>query len=477
MDAVHRFGSILVLAMVASGGGAATLTVSTDQDADALDGACSLREAILAANGDVAHNECPAGSGDDRIAFALPLPAGIVLASDLPAVTASLAIRGPGPDDLEINGAGLYRLFAFATPGQDGFFLLSGLTLRQGLAPATAGSDGGALEVGPGEWVRVERVSFELNRSPAGGGALAVEGIPGAEARAEVREATFALNQSQSGRSGGAIRAVDAVLFVEDSTFLANLAQGGHGGAVYLQRAVATFARSTFSGNAADVNGGAIDANALAGGGPTSIELRDSTLTANEADFDGDGSGDGGGLATGSSVGLTVDLTAVNSIVAGNLDDDAHSQPDLSMFVVTATLTTTGWNLIGDNEGGEDFFAAGAPNALGDFVGTAAAPIDPRLESLADNGGPTPTHRPLLEASSPVIDQGACPDAESDQRGWGDGAAGGRAFDHALVVDGAASDGCDIGAVERGAAPGSGSSLFADDFETGRLLSWDGEAP
>ncbi|MBZ0089327.1 MAG: hypothetical protein K8H90_03000, partial [Thermoanaerobaculia bacterium] len=314
-------------------------------------------------------------------------------------------------------------------------------------------------------------------RLPAGGGALAVEGIPGAEARAEVRESTFVLNQSQSGRSGGAIRAVDAVLIVEDSTFLANLAQGGHGGAVYLQRAVATFARSTFSGNAADTSGGAIDANALSGGGPTSVELRDSTLTGNESDFDGDGSGDGGGLATVSAVGLTVDLTVVNSIVAGNLDDDAQSKPDLSMFALTATLTTTGWNLIGDNEGGEDFFPAGSPNAQGDFVGTTAAPIDPRLESLADNGGPTATHRPLLEASSPVIDQGACPDAESDQRGWGGDAAGGRAFDHPQVVDDALSDGCDIGAVERGAAPGSGSSLFADDFETGRLLSWHGEAP
>lgn len=45
----------------------ATITVTTPSDAIAIDGKCSLREAVIAANTDSAVNECPAGSGADTI--------------------------------------------------------------------------------------------------------------------------------------------------------------------------------------------------------------------------------------------------------------------------------------------------------------------------------------------------------------------------------------------------------------------------
>ena len=51
---------------------AATLLVKTAVDTDAADGFCSLREAITAANTDMPRQECPAGSGADRILFDLP---------------------------------------------------------------------------------------------------------------------------------------------------------------------------------------------------------------------------------------------------------------------------------------------------------------------------------------------------------------------------------------------------------------------
>jgi CSLREA domain-containing protein len=77
--------ALLVAAVAGSGrpASAVTLTVNTAVDADAGDGSCSLREAILAANTDTAYRECPAGAGADRIVFDLALPAAIDLSSDL----------------------------------------------------------------------------------------------------------------------------------------------------------------------------------------------------------------------------------------------------------------------------------------------------------------------------------------------------------------------------------------------------------
>ena len=52
----------------------------------------------------------------------------------------------------------------------------------------------------------------------------------------------------------------------------------------------------------------------------------------------------------------------------------------------------------------------------GDMVGTAANPIDPELGPLANNGGPTKTHK--LLAVSPAIDAGDNDDVLfTDQRG------------------------------------------------------------
>ena len=53
----------------------------------------------------------------------------------------------------------------------------------------------------------------------------------------------------------------------------------------------------------------------------------------------------------------------------------------------------------------------------GNLIGTAAAPIDPLLGPLADNGGPTLTH--ALLAGSPAINRG-----RSERRGRGGRRAG-----------------------------------------------------
>src|SRR3954451_7760438 len=65
-----------VLGVIAPGAGAATIGVTTQADALAADGQCSLREAVFSANADAAPftsaGECADGSGADTIV----LPAG-----------------------------------------------------------------------------------------------------------------------------------------------------------------------------------------------------------------------------------------------------------------------------------------------------------------------------------------------------------------------------------------------------------------
>ena len=70
-----------------------------------------------------------------------------------------------------------------------------------------------------------------------------------------------------------------------------------------------------------------------------------------------------------------------------------------------------GYNIIGNNA---DAVIFSQPT---DQIGTPAAPIDPLLGPLANNGGPTLTH--ALQAGSPAIDRGDPAAPPKDQRGYG----------------------------------------------------------
>ncbi len=119
---------------------------------------------------------------------------------------------------------------------------------------------------------------------------------------------------------------------------------------------------------------------------------------------------------------LLLSTSVRNTIIANNT---SLNNPDVS-----GTFTSQGNNLIGKNNGAEASFPVGNPNANSDKVGTTAAPIDPLLGQLQDNGGQTDT-RALLFGSL-AIDMGnncvvtaTCPSNNpfeplvTDQRGAG----------------------------------------------------------
>src|SRR5713101_5996651 len=100
-----------------------------------------------------------------------------------------------------------------------------------------------------------------------------------------------------------------------------------------------------------------------------------------------------------------------NTLIAGNFRGATGTTRD----DVFGALNAGGdYNLIGDGTG-----MTGLTNGVnGNLVGSAAAPIDPLLGPLQNNGGPTFTH--ALLAGSPAIDAGSTAYATAyDQRGPG----------------------------------------------------------
>jgi len=192
---------------------------------------------------------------------------------------------------------------------------------------------------------------------------------------------------------------------------------GEFGGGIYSFQATTTLTNSTVSGNTAGASGGGIY-NISATLNLSSVTVTNNRLTNTSCTFCS------GGIFNNGSSNLN------NTIVAGNTAANASSSPDFTGGV----SSTSSFNIIGNNQGTTGITGGTRNNQ----VGTPASPIDPRLEPLADNGGPTQTH--ALLADSPAIDKGSSFGLTTDQRGLT------RPVDLANYTN--AADGADIGAFE-----------------------------
>jgi CSLREA domain-containing protein len=88
------------------------ITVTTVADTDAVDGDCSLREAIIAANTNVAYNDCTISGlpGDDTIDLTT-LIGTLPLVGHLPLISETVQFNGPSTNNLTIDGLTTFNAF------------------------------------------------------------------------------------------------------------------------------------------------------------------------------------------------------------------------------------------------------------------------------------------------------------------------------------------------------------------------------
>ena len=254
-------------------------------------------------------------------------------------------------------------------------------------ANSATGVGGGILNDG---MLTVDASTIGTNTALRGGGIFNSGGSGGSVA---LSNSTITANNANL--SGGAVDS-ESTFTVTASTIDSNISGGG-GGGISNSNAL-TLTNSTVSGNTARTNGGGIDT----GTATATVEINNSTIANNRADSAGTSAGTGGGIHhdNAGSVTLTSTIVATNFVGTGTTGSD-----------VSGTVDGT-FNLIGVDTG-----LSGLTDGMdNNLVGTAASPIDPLLEPLADNGGPTRTQAIL--SSSPALDAGDNPlSLTTDQRG------------------------------------------------------------
>lgn len=278
----HVILLILMAALLATEVPAATITVEVLQD-DAMD-ACTLRDAITAANQNEATGGCVAGDdNNDTIVFSV---SGIInLGSALPFIESGLAISGPGPADLMINGNGFGPLFRVSATDVS----ISGLTLTNGIS---SGLGGGLLVVSTGA-AEVANVEFRDNAAQDGGGI--------ANGGTLVLSDSVISNNNATGIGGGIYNS--GTLTLSDIMVTGNEA-GLNGGGIYNHEAGTLIMTGTVvSGNTTDGNGGGIF-------GVGDLAFENSIVMDNSA-FDG------GGVYAGISVTIDQSVVSDNTAVYG----------------------------------------------------------------------------------------------------------------------------------------------------------------
>jgi len=253
-------------------------------------------------------------------------------------------------------------------------------------ANGTAGSGGGIQNVDGGS-LTVNNTIIEDNMAMRAGGGIEDNSTEGVGS-VRLKDATLDGNRTGAapGNGGGFHMTGPGNSWVETSTVSNNYA-ANEGGGLWNGAGTMRISTSTISGNTSDGDAGGV--YNLAG----SIFVSAATVAYNKA------SGIGGGIDN--PVGSTV--TVRNSIIGLNKASEGMDVGN------AGTYASSDYNLIGQDD--TNVFPAKA----NDFEGTAASPIDPMIDVLADNGGPTRTH--ALQQGSLAYNAANPNDADLDQRG------------------------------------------------------------
>ncbi len=353
-----------------------TLIVDTSSDANltactAAPNDCSLRGAINAAN---------SAGGSNTIGFdgtVFYFGGSISLGSDLPAITSTLTIAGPGATLMTVNGNN-HHLFYVNTGAH---LTLTNLTLANGSA-----SFGAAIYIDSLGTATVTDSDLSGNVATNNGGAIYV-------VNGTLNLSNTTLYNNNAGNAGAAIYSDAGMLTLSDCAFTSNDTTNstGLGGALYNRFGGLSVTGCTFTGNFSPT-GGAIYND----GG--SLKLINSTLTSNSGHT-------GAGLYSG-NFGTTLITNSTFSLNNATINGGVYN--------ANGTLTLNN-SIFAAGNGGACYRAGGTINAqnslISDGLGCVTNDLggnltgDPKLGGLGNNGGPTNTI--ALQDSSPAINAGS----------------------------------------------------------------------
>lgn len=385
---------------------AATITVTTLDDGF-IDGQCSLRSAISAANSNAASNDCNAGSANevDQIRFASGLSGPLQLQAGIPVqgfwdgsqlqVRESLSIVGPtnnvAANTIQIRGTGAAPVFYAAA--QTDQLSLQNLTITGGYSPEDLpdrlGHGGGILSYG--RLLSLDGVMLSSNGAARGGGGVwhspdqnegvliatncqftsnsagAINpsfggGMAVLESVVSINNCSFVGNEIETGDGGGLAILDSALTGVVDSYFLSNTAPNGEGGGVAIQsaQAQAYLAGNLFDRNQALSRGGGLMFFQEAQGEPddADIQMVENTFSDNLSGFEG------GGLSIDAGPGQ---LTFIGGQITGNQAQNSAGGAEL---LLNGTDLSWQGTYLGNN------IASGPPGGGGLSVRATASELD-----------------------------------------------------------------------------------------------------
>lgn len=427
---------------------AAQINVDNSEDAGV---GCTFREAVTSMNnGNVEATGC-VGTGvfgtADVIGFTALVPS-VNITNGQIEIDTDLTINGDAAG-ITINGDASSRLLNLDSPGS--FIALKQVTLSNGSTATRGGAiyandvtlnlrnstisgnsatDGGGIFATSSSFVELTQSEVSGNTASDDGGGLYIKSVTtlvlanstisnnsaGSNGRGGGIQGKFVIDVSltnstvsgNSARYGGGL-AVSGALTITDSTISENTA-GNSGGGIRKEFGPVRLYNSSVWGNVANTVGGGIYSVSN-----SFTTISNSTLSGNTAKFST------GGAISQNGGSITITNSTVSDNVAPATKGGVFLRGSADAYIFNSIIANT----LG---GGKDcvlidaaVITANANNIIEDgSCMTSALAVDPRLDSLADNGGFTLTHA-LIEGSQ-AIDAGdnavcnAAPINDLDQR-------------------------------------------------------------